>query len=53
MRVSQILYHGTSVLRWGFIKREGLLRSSMPKSYEAEEILGFSTGYVYLTTDLD
>jgi hypothetical protein len=53
MRVPKILYHGTTVLRWGFIKREGLLRSNMSKSFEGEECLGFSSGYVYLTTDPD
>ena len=49
MRVPKILYHGTTVLRWSFIKENGLLRSNMPKSYEAEEYL--PKGYVYLTTD--
>jgi len=53
MRVPKILYHGTTVLRWNFIKREGLLRCNMSKSFEAEETLGFSSGYVYLTTSLD
>jgi hypothetical protein len=53
MKVPKILYHGTTALRWSFIKKDGLLRCNMPKSYEAEEILGFSTGYVYLTTNLD
>lgn len=34
MRVRKILYHGTTVLRWNFIKKEGLLRCNMPKSFE-------------------
>jgi len=51
MRVPKILYHGTTVLRWGFIKRDGLLSSNMSKSFEGEEYL--NTGYVYLTTDVD
>ena len=53
MRVPKILYHGTTVLRWGFIKRDGLLSSNMSKSFEAEESLGLIIGYVYLTTDAD
>jgi hypothetical protein len=53
MRVPKILYHGTTVLRWGFIKREGLLRCNMARSYEAEELLGFNTGLVYLGNDLN
>jgi len=53
MRVSKILYHGTTVLRWSFIKRNGLLSSNMSKSFEADEYLGLNTGYVYLTTNVD
>lgn len=51
MRVPKILYHGTTVLRWNFIKREGLLRCNMSKSYEALEYLDLEKERVYLTTD--
>jgi len=49
MRVPKIIYHGTTMSRWGMIKKDGLLRCSMPKSFEAEE--WFTKGYVYFTTD--
>jgi hypothetical protein len=52
MRVPKILYHGTTVLRWGFIKREGFCVVTC-KSYGAEELLGFNTGFVYLTNELN
>ena len=40
------------MLRWEFIKKEGLLHSNMSKSFQAEEYLGFTVN-VYLTTDPD
>ncbi len=49
MKVSKILYHGTTMARWSMIKKGGLLRCSMPKSFDAEEF--FTKGYVYFTTD--
>lgn len=44
MRVPKILYHGTTALRWNFIKKQGLLRSDTKNS-------GWNTGYVYFTPD--
>lgn len=41
------------MLRWSFMKRDGLLRSDMSKSIEAEQILAWNTGYVYLCSDLE
>jgi hypothetical protein len=53
MRVPKILYHGTTKLRWEFIKKDGLLRSDLSKAIEAEELLAWNTGYVYLCSDLN
>ena len=49
MTVPNVLYHGTSMLRWAMIKRDGLLRCNVPKTWEAQDYL--DGGYVYLTTD--
>lgn len=51
MRIPKILYHGTTMLRWAMIKRDGLLRCNMPKTWEAQEYL--DGGYVYLASDID
>lgn len=41
MKVPKIIYHGTTALRWHFIKKEGLLKRNK------------KTGYLYLTANLD
>ena len=53
MTVPKVLYHGTTMLRWAMIKRDGLLRCDMPKTWKAQEFLGIDTGYVYLASDID
>lgn len=53
MRVPKILYHGTTGLRWQFIKDNGVLRSDMPKFDSLQARIGWNVGYVYLTTDLN
>jgi hypothetical protein len=51
MITPEILYHGTTMLRWYMIQKDGLLRCNMPKSFQAEELFG--SGYVYLTSDIE
>ena len=51
MKTPEILFHGTTMLRWDMIQKEGLLRCNMPKSFQAEELFG--SGYVYLTNDIE
>ena len=53
MRVRKILYHGTTMLRLDMIKKDGLLRCNMPKSFEIEESFDINKGYVYLSSRLD
>lgn len=51
MTVPKTLYHGTTMLRWSFIQKDGVLRSNMRKSFEAEDY--YLKGYVFLTNNAD
>lgn len=52
MRVPKILYHGTTRLRWQYIKENGVLRSDLPKADSLQARICWNVGYVYLTSGL-
>lgn len=41
------------MLRWHFIKENGILRSNMKKSFEAEERYQWNSGYLFFTSDIN
>lgn len=49
MNQPKILYHGTTMLRWSMIKKDGLLRCNMPKYWKPLEYLASEKGYVFLS----
>jgi hypothetical protein len=53
MRVPKILYHGTSMLRWYYIQKDGMLKCNMPKSLKSEECFSFFKGYLYFVDDIE